>query len=269
MKDYLKQLVAKEKNDLTKRCMTREYLQVRILQALQESGSFLNWALLGGTALRLLYSLPRYSEDLDFSLVDPTIEFDFIAVIKKIKAVFEAEGYTPNVKAHSGKAVHSAFVKFPGLYHELGLSPHRTEVLSIKVELDTNPPRGAETQTTLMRRHLTLNLLHHDKSSLLAGKLHALLSRKYTKGRDLYDLVWYLADRSWPKPNLGLLNNALQQTGWKGPVLTPKNWPSELADRMAIIDWKRIPDDLSPFLERQEELSLVTRENCIKLIQGD
>lgn len=59
-----------------------------------------------------------------------------------------------------------------------------------------------------------LNLLHYDKSSLLAGKLHAVLTRKYTKGRDLYDLMWYLSDPTWPAPNLIQLNNALKQTGW-------------------------------------------------------
>jgi predicted nucleotidyltransferase component of viral defense system len=66
MKDHLKQLVSEKSSTLSKRFVVREYLQARILQILQESGAFLNWALLGGTALRFLHGLPRYSEDLDF-----------------------------------------------------------------------------------------------------------------------------------------------------------------------------------------------------------
>lgn len=69
-----------------------------------------------------------------------------------------------------------------------------------------------------MRRHVTLRLHHHDRAALLAGKLHALLQRPYTKGRDLYDLIWYLSDSAWPAPNLTLLNAALRQTGWGGDV---------------------------------------------------
>ena len=95
---------------------------------------------------------------------------------------------------------------------------------------------------------MTLNLCHHDKPSLLAGKLHAVLSRKWTKGRDLYDLVWYLADRTWPAPNLALLNAALAQTGWKGPVMTAatggknfangsRHWTGNARARMCGRSW--------------------------------
>ncbi len=268
MKDYLKQIASGQENNLVKRCKVREYLQARILQTLQGVGSFLSWAFLGGTALRFLYSMPRFSEDLDFSLADPSHDGGFAAAVDKIKRIFEAEGYGPQLKARETKAVCSAFMKFPGLYHEIGLSPHRMETLSIKLELDTNPPKGAGTATTIVRRHVTLNLLHHDKPSLLAGKLHALLQRSYTKGRDLYDLVWYLADRSWPEPNLTLLNNALEQTGWTGPMMTPENWREELGKRLTEIDWGRIEADLLPFLERQDELALITRENCLGLVLG-
>ena len=70
--------------------------------------------------------------------------------------------------------------------------------------------------TTVIRRHLLLNLQHHDQASLLAGKLHAILQRKYLKGRDIYDLLWYLSNPNWPAPNFEMLNHALQQTGWEG-----------------------------------------------------
>src|SRR5207237_623298 len=103
------------------------------------------------------------------------------------------------------RVVHSAFVRFPGLLHDLGISPHATEVLAVKIEVDTNPPRGAVLETTIVRRHATLHLQHHDRPSLLAGKLHAVLQRPYVKGRDLFDLIWYLADPDWSPPNLTLL----------------------------------------------------------------
>jgi hypothetical protein len=120
------------------------------------------------------------------------------------------------------------------------LSPHRKESLLIKLEVDTKPPAGAVLETTLVRHHLTLRLQHHDRSSLLAGKLHAILQRPYPKGRDIYDLIWYLSDRSWPGPNLVLLNNALQQTSWAGPEVTEESWQGLVRERVATFDWERV-----------------------------
>ncbi len=165
------------------------------------------------------------------------------------------------------KTVRSAFIKFPGLLFEMGASPHKSEVLSVKFEVDTNPPCGAGTETTLCRRFVTVRVNHYDKASLLAGKLHAVLSRQYTKGRDVYDLVWYLSDRTWPTPNLCFLNAALVQTGWMGPTLSAGTWSDVISSRMNELHWGRVRDDLMPFVERHEELALVTKENCIKLLQ--
>ena len=264
MKDYLKQLISERQGILPERGVVREYLQARILQALQDSGAFLDWAFHGGTALRFLYSIPRYSEDLDFALVDPGRPNRFRDLLKKLKTVFESENYAVSLKVKDQKTVASAFVRFPGLLYEAGLSPHRAEVISVKLEVDTNPPAGAVTETTLIRRHVTLNLLHHDKASLLAGKLHAVMTRGYTKGRDLYDLVWYLADRTWPSPNLALLNSALVQSGWDRAPVTESNWRRLVAEHLESVDWDRAVNDVRPFLERQADLKLLTKENCLK-----
>jgi hypothetical protein len=148
----------------------------------------------------------------------------------------------------------------------LDLSPLSSETISIKVEIDTNPPAGAKLETSVIRRHCLLNLQHYDKSSLLAGKLHALATRKYTKGRDVYDLMWYLSDRTWPEPNLALLNNALKQTGWSGPEFTRDNWRQHIATRLAEFDWDKIIADVKPFVEKQRELTMLTQENLIKLL---
>jgi hypothetical protein len=185
----------------------------------------------------------------------------------RIKAVFEAEAYQVAITVKAGKTVASAFVKFPGLLHDLDLSPHPSQVLSVKLEADTNPPVGAGLETTLVRRlGATFNLTHYDKASLLAGKLHALLTRKYTKGRDLYDLIWYLADRDWPAPNLGLLAAALAHTHWKGPVPTDTTWRRILAKRLESVNWSGAQKDVEPFLERDEDRRLVTRENVLGLL---
>jgi len=266
MKDYLKQLVAETPSQLLQKSLVREYLQARVLQALQDDGVFLRWAFLGGTALRFLYNIPRYSEDLDFSLINLADECRFEDALKKIKTLFESENYAIEIKVSSPKTVMSAFLKFPGLLYEMGVSPHHNEALSIKFEIDTNPPLGADTTTTIVRRFVTVNVTHYDKSSLLAGKLHAVLSRDYTKGRDLYDLIWYLSDRTWPAPNLFLLNTALEQSGWEGGKINKENLKEILSRRMEELQWEKVKDDLFPFLERQQELELVTKENCLKLI---
>lgn len=266
MKEFLYQQIHQIKDPLIKTNLIREYLQARTLQILQEQGAFLNWAFLGGTALRFLYSIPRYSEDLDFSLVDPSQSCLFEEILKKVKTRFENETYEVSIKVFREKTVRSAFIKFSGLLYEMGISPHRSEVLSIKLEVDTNPPPEAVVETTLCRRFVTVNVTHYDKASLLAGKLHAVLTRQYVKGRDWYDLLWYLADRTWPAPNFRLLNAALTQTGWIGTELSAKNLPLVLAERIGGVDWKEIRADVTPFLERPEELKLLTKENVLNLV---
>ena len=268
MKDYLKQQIETIEDTNLARCITREYLQARLLECLQENGAFVNWAFVGGTALRFLYLMPRFSEDMDFSLTEPGIKDNFTELMKKAKASFQAEDYSVTIKAKTEKTVKSAFVKFDGLLFEIGLSPHRSEVISINVEIDTNPPAGANLETSIVRRHYLLNLQHYDKGSLLAGKLHALLTRKYVKGRDVYDLMWYLSDITWPEPNFLLLNNALKQTGWSGPEMTGANWRKETTLRVSRYDWDKVIADVRPFIERQEELKMLTKQHLIKLLKA-
>lgn len=268
MKEHLRQLAAQAPNDLARACLVREYLQARVLESLQDAGVFLRWAFVGGTALRFLYSIPRFSEDLDFSLIHVGEDAGFRTALTEVKRALSLEAYRVEINVKDEKTVASAWLKFPGLPHELGMSPHVSQVLSIKVEMDTRPPSGAVLATSIVRRHVTLNLCHYDKASLLAGKLHAVLSRKWTKGRDIYDLVWYLSDRTWPKPNLVLLNAALKQTGWKGPVLTASNWRDVLRRRLEALDWKQARADLRPFLERERDIELVSAEALSSLLEA-
>ena len=93
----------------------------------------------------------------------------------------------------------------------------------------------------------------------MAGKLHALLARPYTKGRDIYDLLWYLSrPDDGAEPNIRLLQNALAQTGYNGPHVTTENWREVIADKITELDFAKIAEDVGPFLERPEDRAILT-----------
>jgi hypothetical protein len=265
MKEHLKSLIMNTES-VQGLNVAREYLQARILESLQHAGAMVPLAFHGGTALRFLFGIERYSEDLDFALEKETRLYDFRNYLRVVKRDLLAQGYPIELKVNDGKTVHNAFVRFPGLLFELGLSPHRSQILSIKIEVDTNPPAGAVLATSLIRRHVVLRLQHHDRSSLLAGKIHAILQRPYVKGRDLYDLLWYLSDRTWPSPNLVLLCNALRQTDWSGELPAERNWRMLLADRLRELSWEQARADVAPFLPAGIDLELLCLENLLELL---
>lgn len=261
MKDFLREQVQKATTPLEARNLTREYLQARILSDLQRSGAMIPLAFHGGTALRFLYSHGRFSEDLDFALEGNRENYSFKEYLKSIQSAFNMENYQVNIIVNDAKTVNSAFVRFHGLLFELGLSTQPNEVIAIKIEVDTNPPQGAELETTVVRRYIMLQLFHHNKASLLSGKLHAILQRPFLKGRDFYDLLWYLSDPTWPEPNLILLNNALQQTNWSGELLTETNWRRMVKSRIDQVEWKGIIEDVRQFVEPGFNLELLSKEN--------
>jgi hypothetical protein len=274
MKEYLSELVRGSPTPAQARNVTREYLQARILGCLQRAGAMIPLAFHGGTALRFLFASARYSEDLDFALeqartlassVKPS-QYDFRAYLRAIQAEFAAESYVVQIKVSDQRNAQSALVRFPGLLYELGLSPHRYEMLSVKIEVDANPPAGAVLTTSVVRRHVMLQLQHYDRASLLSGKLHAILQRPYVKGRDFYDLLWYLSDPHWPAPNLVLLNNALQKTDWTGGLLDEGNWREAVRSRLQTVAWERVVSDVRPFLEPSADPALLTFENMMRVL---
>lgn len=268
MKPLLRQHLETISDPAEQRNLTREYLQSRILLALEDLGAFSNWAFLGGTALRFLFALPRYSEDLDFSTarVGGCDRASFEKMIHGVESDLSKQAYTIESRVRADKTVMSAWIKFRGLLNEIGISPHRDEVISIKIEIDTRPPGGANLETRIIRRFDVLNLLHYDRASLLAGKLHAVLMREYTKGRDLYDLAWYLSDRQWPEPNLVLLNNALKQTGWMGGEAARDSWRDLVAVKLQTVDWKSARADVLPFLQRPKDIDWISLESIRSLL---
>lgn len=265
---YLKTQITGDLTAAGQRTIVREYLQMRILQSLQNAGAMIPLAFHGGTALRLLYQLPRYSEDLDFALERQPEQYDFRKYLTAIQRDLAAETYHVEIRVNERNVVHSAFIRFRGLYYQLGISPHETEVLAIKLEIDTNPPAKAGLDTTLVQHHVTVHLQHHDQASLLAGKLHAILQREYVKGRDWYDLYWYLNQSQWASPNFDMLNNALDQSGWEKDAITADNWRKNIWERLAPLDWKRVVEDVQRFLMNQEDLVEFKAETIKDLLVG-
>lgn len=265
MRDYVLELAAKQSGMNAKLNVMREYLQAYVLRIMHDEGVFSSTAFVGGTALRFLHGLPRFSEDLDFS-AEKGKSLAFAALMKKIKEELSLAGYSAAVTFNDEKTVHSAFVRFGGLMKDAGISALAEQKLSIKIEIDTNPPKGAVTETTVVNKYFPLSFLTYEKASLFAGKMHAVFSREYTKGRDYFDLGWYLSRWSGISPNITLLVNALKQTGWKKDYPTENTWRHIIRAAVNKADWAGVRKDVENFLERPEDLSVFTKENVLKLL---
>ncbi|HSA30839.1 MAG TPA: nucleotidyl transferase AbiEii/AbiGii toxin family protein [Candidatus Omnitrophota bacterium] len=267
MKDYAVSLAVSQQGMDQKRNILREYIQSYALSLLQKSGVFQAWAFVGGTALRFLYDLPRFSEDLDFSLEKP-FEKDFEDVLKFLKDELNAAGYNVEVSCRVQKTVQSAMVRFSGLLYETGISPLKDQKMSIKIEIDTHPPDGAACVTKLINRYMPISFLSYDIPSLFSGKIHALLSRPYTKGRDFYDVCWYVSKFKDLTPNMIFLCNALKQTGWERDLPTARDWKNYVADAVEQVDWAVISKDVTPFLERSGDMDVFTKEQILIMLKG-
>ena len=268
MKEYALELAASKTGFNDKLNIMREYLQAYILRILHDNGFFNAGAFIGGTALRFLYGLPRFSEDMDFSLVKKS-GYKFIDSMKRVKQELALAGYAVSAVYNDRKTVQSAMVKFEGLMYEAGISPLRSQKFSIKIEIDTLPPEGAALKTDIINKYFPISFLSYDIPSLFAGKLHALLSRKYTKGRDFFDLGWYLSRWKVVVPNIELLQNALKQTSWKGEMPSLANWKKHLYDVVEQKDWKKVRSDVESFLEKSSDMDIFTKENILSLLKHE
>lgn len=253
MIEVLKQQLAKNMPEEEKLNRSREFLQILCLKIMYEKGFFNNAAFVGGTALRILFDLKRFSEDLDFSLIDKK-GYNFSELNSELVREFHLLGFKAEASPRVDKNVHSAFLKFSGFLKEIGLSPLPGQKLSIKFEIDTNPPKGGNIVTTLINKTYTLNITHFDLSSMFATKLHACFYRRYLKGRDFYDFIWYISKKI--KPNYALLNNAIQQTQGADPRIDEHNFKNFLLEKMKKVDLKSAGKDVDRFLEDKSELKL-------------
>ncbi|MFH0763399.1 MAG: nucleotidyl transferase AbiEii/AbiGii toxin family protein [Candidatus Omnitrophota bacterium] len=231
----------------------RELIQLLCLKIFDEHKFFDNLSFTGGTALRVVFGVKRFSEDLDFSLVKKE-NYSFPRMNDDLLKAISLAGLKAESKPKSEKTVHSAMLRFPGVLKAVGLSPLEHQKLSIKLEVDTNPPGGGHVQTRIIQRSYVFNVAHFDLPSMFATKLHACFYRAYLKGRDYYDFIWYLGNKV--KPNFTLLNNAIAQTQGVNPAIDESNFKEFLLKGIEKVDFKEAKKDAERFLEDKGELRL-------------
>lgn len=149
MKDVIKELVNKNAPLNVNINKIREYIQTYFLYSLHKKKLYANLTFCGCAALHYLYNLKRFSEDLYFSLSYKVKGLDFKSLLKILKDEFIAAGFTVDISYSMSTTVYNSFFKFPGLLYEYNLSPHKNEKISIKIEIDTNPPIGGKEELYL------------------------------------------------------------------------------------------------------------------------
>jgi len=239
----------------------KEITQEIALYALSKSGFFEVAAFQGGTALRILYGLDRFSEDLDFALLEPRTDFNLVPYLEACSSQMNSFGYQMEIggKDKTDTNVKKRFLKDESIKKMLAFK-HLSQTkkkINIKVELDVNPPIGAQTDIKFPDFPTDCSVVSHDLPSLFAGKLHALLCRTFLKGRDWYDFSWYVSQRV--KPNYALLENALVQQGpWMGQkIRVSQDWiAKELAAKIKGLNWASVVADVSPFLKAEKTLEI-------------
>lgn len=235
----------------------KEIAQEIALMVLSRTGFFRTAAFQGGTCLRILYGLERFSEDLDFVLEEPDKNFEWEKYINNMREEFSAYGFILEVKDRKKleNAVKVAFLKADSEGGIMILKDMRTNrpKLKIKLEIDTNPPMGSEFELKYLDFPLAYSIKTQNLPSLFAGKCHALLCRDYTKGRDWYDFVWYISRQT--QINFNLLNHAVRQAGqWAGQnmTVTPEWFLNELKTKIIQMDWHAVKQDVARFLRQRE-----------------
>jgi len=243
----------------------REYLQNEMLFILQMTGTTDALHFVGGTALRFLYGIGRFSEDMDFCAGPGWRRRNLRDMAGRLTAGLDKAGYRTEATVKGERTVQRVFVRFSNILREAGLTRREGQKLSINVEIDASPPGGWFEERTIVNLHMPVLLRHYDRPSLFASKIAAFLTRPYTKGRDVYDLVWMRSRWKDLAPNLALLSNALAQKRAGTMRLDEKTWPGAVAKKAAAIDWKAVVRDILPFLADPREASLLTRDTFLLL----
>jgi hypothetical protein len=266
MKQGALALIRNVQNPNAKLNLLREYLQAFTLRSLHESRAFQCLSFVGGTSLRFLYGIPRFSEDLDFSL-EHAPGYTPQNWLAKLNRDLTVAGFNVRVTWNEKKVVHTGWLRAADILVEAGITDLPEQKLSIKLEIDTKPPAGAVTENSVVNRHMIFVVRHHDLPSMLAGKIHALCTRKYLKGRDWYDILWYGTLRPPIRPNTNLLENALAQTGFE-IIAESEQWKEYLITRLDTINQGKLIKDIAPFLEEPREINIITKDNIKKTINS-
>jgi predicted nucleotidyltransferase component of viral defense system len=252
----------------------REILQEIALLGLWRSRFFEKAAFYGGTALRILFGLDRYSEDLDFSLLKPAPEFDLSRYCNALEKEISAFGFEATVTGKTKSAqstIKSAFLKADTLKHllvittteNLAASIPRGQVLKIKIEVDTDPPPGFDTETRFLLQPIPFSVRAFSLPDMFAGKMHAVLCRGWkgrVKGRDWYDLVWYVTNH--PQLHLKHLEQRMIQSGHlkKTEQLTSEKLSAIAETVIKKLDVDQARREVEPFVKDPEMLTIWSRD---------
>ena len=252
----------------------REIMQEIALLGLWRSKFFENAACYGGTAMRVLYGLDRFSEDLDFSLLKPMSDFDIAKYLAALQKELEAFGFDVRVEQRNKAvetAVQSAFLKADTLHQllvietaeEIMREVPRGQVLKIKLEVDTDPPPGFSTETKYLLQPIPFAVRAFALPDLFAGKMHAILCRKWktrVKGRDWYDLVWYAANH--PQLHLAHLEQRMRQSGhWKNKeALSAEFFKKLMHDAIKRLPVDQARREVEPFVSNPDSLEIWSRD---------
>ncbi len=263
----------------------REILQEIVLLGLYRADFFDHALFYGGTALRILYGLDRFSEDLDFSLIKPNDEFDLSVYEDAVIEALHSFGFevTIELKNRDG-TIKSAFLKGNTSQHLLNIEAPEDIVktfgqgrlVKIKFEVDTLPPLDFESEkkTLLVPSPFMINTM--TLPSLFAGKMHAILCRNWSsrpKGRDWYDLVWYIS-HGYELDIKHLIARLQQSCGWqeKQGIMIPKDINQEyilelLKMRIEDLDVTAAKRDVEVFIADSRVLDIWSREFFVGIIQ--
>ncbi len=263
-------------NALEQENVLQELMQHFVLAGLSRAGLFSEAAFHGGTCLRILFGMNRFSEDLDFLLKRPSPDFVWAPYLERVRKDCEDEGILFEVQDRSDadRVVRKAFLKTDSIGQILTLnlpfSRHPGRKIRIKLEIDTNPPEGSQFETGYITFPQTAAITVQALGSGFSTKSHALLCREYIKGRDWYDFLWYVMKKA--VPDLDLLGSALYQKGpWEGrKVLLTADWYLRaMHRRIEEIDWETARNDVSRFVSPGEQESIVLWSRDLFLYQLD
>ena len=247
----------------------REIMQEVALAGLSRTNFFEKAAFYGETALRIFYGLDRFSEDLDFSLLEADPDFSLEPYFDAIVAEFESIGMKVSIREKEKKEktnIDSAFLKSETEWKELILedivkqagikSTNRS--MKIKIEVDRRPPMGFTTEMKLLTRPFSFYIKCFDKPSLFAGKMHALLFRKWknrVKGRDWYDLEWYI--KKGIPIDLQHFKLRAKDTGdWSKEELSRDDVIGLLREKIKAVSFDNIKEDVVPFIKDDAVLEI-------------
>ena len=243
-----------------------EVTQQVVLAGLQRGGFFEKAAFYGGTCLRIFHGLHRFSEDLDFSLLVPDDTFDLKDYFPVLIAEFNNLGrevtITKKDKKNVGR-VESAFLKDTTDVYNLSFQTEKS--IKIKIEVDTNPPVGFETEQKLLMQPYSFMTRCFTLPDLFAGKMHALIFRQWgqrVKGRDWYDFEWYI--RNGVPLNFNHFKERARE--FNGLDISKQDFIAMLKDRLKSADITLVKKDVLPFLQFPDETNIWSNEYFLSLI---